>query len=157
MLSNRGVVADFWEPLGLQGDQNQSILKEINPEYSVEGLMLKLQYFGHLMWRAGLLEKTLMLVKIEGRGERDDKGQDDWVASPAQWTGVWVSSRRWWRTGKPGMLQSTGSQRVGRDWVNNNNNTDAWCYEGKLSLIIEKSETKISTVCHLLTLMLDNA
>jgi len=46
--SNRGIGADFWEPLGLQGDQNQSTLKEINPEYSVEGLMLKLQYFGHL-------------------------------------------------------------------------------------------------------------
>ena len=46
---------------------NQSILKEINPEYSLEGLMLKLQYFGHLMQRADLLEKTLMLGKIEGR------------------------------------------------------------------------------------------
>ena len=51
---------------------NQSILKEINPEYSLEGLMLKLklQYFGHLMWRANSLEKTLMLGKIEGRGRR---------------------------------------------------------------------------------------
>ena len=45
---------------------NQSILKEINPEYSLEGVMLKLQYFGHLMQRADLLEKTLMLGKIEG-------------------------------------------------------------------------------------------
>ena len=49
---------------------NQSILKEINPEYSVEGLMLKLQYFGHLMWRADSLGKTLMLGKIEGRRRR---------------------------------------------------------------------------------------
>ena len=51
---------------------NQSILKEINPEYSLEGLMLKLklQYFGHLMWRADSLEKTLMLAKIEGRRRR---------------------------------------------------------------------------------------
>ena len=51
---------------------NQSILKEINPEYSLEGLMLKLkfQYFGHLMWRANSLEKTLMLGKIEGRRRR---------------------------------------------------------------------------------------
>ena len=46
---------------------NSSILKEINPEYSLEGLKLKLQYFGHLMWRAGSLRKTPMLVKIEGR------------------------------------------------------------------------------------------
>ena len=49
---------------------NQSILKEINPEYSSEGLMLKLQYFGHLMQRADLLEKTLLLGKIEGRRRR---------------------------------------------------------------------------------------
>ena len=49
---------------------NQSILKEINPEYSLEGLMLKLWYFGHLMWRTDSLEKTLMLRKIEGRRSR---------------------------------------------------------------------------------------
>ena len=49
---------------------NQSILKEINPDYSVEGLMLKRQYFGHLMQRANSLEKTLMLGKIEGKGRR---------------------------------------------------------------------------------------
>ena len=55
---------------------NQSILKEVNPEYSLEGLMLKLklQYLGHLMQRANSLEKTLMLGKIEGRGEGDDRG-----------------------------------------------------------------------------------
>ena len=55
---------------------NQSILKEINPEYSLEGLMLKLkfQYFGHLMSRADPLKKTLMLGKIEGRRRRDNKG-----------------------------------------------------------------------------------
>ena len=49
---------------------NQSILKEISPEYSLEGLKLKLQYFGHLMWRADSFEKTLMLGKIEGRSRR---------------------------------------------------------------------------------------
>ena len=53
------------------GKSNQSILKEINPEYSLEGLMLKLQYFGHLMWRVNSLEKTLMLGKIEGRRRRE--------------------------------------------------------------------------------------
>ena len=53
------------------GRSNQSILKEISPEYSLEGLMLKLQYFGHLMQKADLLEKTLMLGKIEGRRRRE--------------------------------------------------------------------------------------
>ena len=97
---------------------NQSILKEISPEYSLEGLMLKLklEYFGHLMWRTDSLEKTLLLGKIEGGGEGDDRGWD-WIASPTQWTWVWASSRRWWRTGKPGVLQSIGSQRVGHDWA----------------------------------------
>ena len=98
---------------------NQSILKNINPEYSLVGLMLKLklQYFGHLMQREDTLEKTLMLGKTEGRGEEDERGWDDWVASPTQWTWVWASSGRWWRTGKPGMLQSMLSQRVGYDWA----------------------------------------
>ena len=67
---------------------NQSILKEINPEYSLEGLMLKLklQHFGHLMQRTDSLEKTLMLRKIEVRGEGDNREQDGWLASLFQWT-----------------------------------------------------------------------
>ena len=66
----------------------QSILKEINPEFSLEGLMLKLklQYFGHLMQRADSLEKTLMLGKIEGRKRRGNRGQDGWMALLTQWT-----------------------------------------------------------------------
>ena len=66
---------------------NQSLLKEINPEYSLEGLMLKLklQYFGHLMRTADSLEKTLMLGKVEGR-RRGNRGWDGWMASPTQWT-----------------------------------------------------------------------
>ena len=96
---------------------NQYILKEISPEYSLERLMLKLQYFGHLMRRADSLEKTLMLGKIEERGEGDDRGWDGWMVSPTQWTWVWVSSWSWWWTGKPGMLQSMGSQKVRHNWV----------------------------------------
>ena len=66
---------------------SQSLLKEISPEYSLEGLILKLklQYFGYLMRKIDSLEKTLMLGKIEG-GRRDDRGQDGWMASPTQWT-----------------------------------------------------------------------
>ena len=91
---------------------NQSILKEISPEYSFEGLMLKLnlQYFGHLMWRTDSLEKTLMLGNIDGRRRRGWQGWDGWMASLTQWTWVCVNSRSWWWTGKPGMLQSMGSQ-----------------------------------------------
>ena len=73
---------------------NQSILEEISPEYSLEGLMLKLkvQYFGHLMRRTDSLEKTMMLGKIEGR-RRDYRGWDGWMASLTQWTWIWTSSR----------------------------------------------------------------
>ena len=101
-----------------------SILKEISPEYSLEGLMLKLklQYFGHLLWRTDSFEKTLMLGKIGGEG--DDRGWDGWMASPTQWTWVWVDSRSWWWTGRPGMLWSMGSKRVRHDWVTELNWTE---------------------------------
>ena len=71
MFSNCGIEEDSCKSFGLQGS-NQSILKEINPKYPLEGLMLKLkfQYFGHLMQRADSVEKTLMLGKIEGRRRR---------------------------------------------------------------------------------------
>ena len=67
---------------------SQSILKKISPEYSLEGLILKLkvQYLGHLMRRANLLENTLMLRKTEGRREGDNIGRDGWMASLIQWT-----------------------------------------------------------------------
>ena len=97
---------------------NQSILQEINPEYSLEGLMLKLklQYFGHLLGRTDSFEKTLERLKVGGEG--DDRGWDGWMALLTQWTWVWVNSRSWWWTGRPGVLQSMGLQRVGHDWAN---------------------------------------
>ena len=100
---------------------NQSILKEISPEYSLEGLMLKLklQYFGHLMQRTDSLEKTLMLEKTEGGGEGDSRGWHGWMASPTWWTWVWASSGGWWWTEKPGMLQPMGLKSRTRlsDWI----------------------------------------
>ena len=86
---------------------NQSILKEISPEYSLEGLMLKLklQYFGHLMGRTDSFEKTLMLVfQLKARGEGDDRGWDGWMPSLTQWTWVWVNFGSCWWTGRPGVL-----------------------------------------------------
>ena len=95
---------------------NQSILKEISPEYSLEGLMLKLklQYFGYLMQRTDSFEKPLML---KAGGEGGDRGWDGWMASPTQWTWVWVNSGSWWWTGR-------GSQRVGHDWATELNWTE---------------------------------
>ena len=98
---------------------NQSILKEISPEYSLEGLLLKLklQYFGHLMWRADSLERPWCWERLKAGWEGDDRGRDGWMASPTQWTWVWAGSRRWWRTGRPGVPQSMGLQSVRHDWV----------------------------------------
>ena len=108
-----------WESLGLQHQISQ--LQEINPEYSLEGLMLKLrlQYFGHLMWRT---EPTHWKIswcweRLKVGGEGDNRGWDGWIASPTQWTWVWANSRRWWWTGKTGVLQSMGSQRVRHNWA----------------------------------------
>ena len=93
--------------------------REINPEYSLERLMLKLklQHFGHLMRRADSLERPWCWERLKAGGEGDDRGWDGWMATWTQWTWVWANSRRWWRIGKPGVLQFMESQRVGHDWV----------------------------------------
>ena len=90
---------------------NQSILTKISPGCSLEGLMLKLklQYFGHLMRRADSFEKTLMLGKIEGRRRRGQQRMKyAWMASPTQWTWVWVDSGSWWWTGGLACCSSWG-------------------------------------------------
>ena len=98
---------------------NQSILKEISPEYSMEGLMLKLKlwYFGHLMQRPDSLEKPQHWERLKAGGEGDDRRWDGWVASPTQRIWVWVNSGSWRWTGRPGMLQSMGSQRVRQNYM----------------------------------------
>ena len=93
----------------------QAILKEISPGCSLEGLMLKLklQYFGHLM-------RMVNSYPDAGRDwGQQEKGmtEDGWMASPTRWTWVWVNSRSWWWTGRPGMLRFMGSQRIGHDWA----------------------------------------
>ena len=86
-------------------------------KYSLEGLMLKLQYFGHLMPRTDSLEKTMMLGKIEGRRRRGEQ-RIRWLAvSPNQWTWICANMEKRWRTEKSGMLQSMGSWRVGHNLV----------------------------------------
>ena len=98
---------------------NQSILKEINPGCSLEGLMLKLklQYICHLMQKTDSFEKMLCWERLKVWGAGDSRGWDGWMASPTQWTRVWVGSRSWWWTGRPGVLQSMGSQRVRHNWA----------------------------------------
>ena len=101
---------------------NQSILKEISPGCSLEGLMLtlKLQYFGHLMWRVNSLEG------LGAGGEGDNRGWDGWMTSPTQWTWFWVNSGSWWWTRRPGVLWFMESQRVGCDWALNWSYIHVW-------------------------------
>ena len=100
--------------------------KGISPEYSLEGLMLKLklQYFGYLMRTADSLKRPWCWEWLRARGEGDDKGWDGWMASLTQWTWVWINSGSWWWTGRPGMLHFMGSQKVGLDWVTELNWTE---------------------------------
>ena len=104
---------------GTARKSKQSILKEINPEYPLEELMLKLklQYLGHLMRRANSLQKTLILETLKAEVEGDNRGYDGWMASLTRWTWVWAWSGRWWTTGKPGILQFMGLQRVRHGWA----------------------------------------
>ena len=93
---------------------NQSILKDYSPEYSLEGLMLKLklQNFVHLMQKANSLEVFLIWERLRAGEEGDYKGWDGWMASLTQWTQVWANCKGQWNTGKPGVLQFMGLQKV---------------------------------------------
>ena len=107
---------------------NQSILKEISPEYSLEGLMLKLklQYFDHLIWRTDSFKRPWCWERLRAGEKGDNRGWDGWMASPTQWAWVWVNSGSCWWTRRPGVQQSMGLQRVGHklesswnpEWLN---------------------------------------
>ena len=98
---------------------NQSILKEISPGCSLEGLMWS--------WNSNTLatpceelthwKRLWCWQGLGAEGEGDDRGWDGWMASPTRWTWVWVNSGSWWWTGRPGMLQFMGSQRVRHNWA----------------------------------------
>ena len=94
---------------------NQPFLKEISPEYSLEGLMLKLklQYLGHLMWKLTHWKRSWCWERLKAGGG-DDRGWDGWMASRTQRTWVWVNSGSWQWTGRPGVLQSMG---IAKSWT----------------------------------------
>ena len=106
-------------PIQIRKTNTFKDIQEISPEYSLEGLMLKLklQYFGHLMRRTAHWKRPWCWERLKAGGEGDDRGWNGWMASPTQWTWVWASSGSRWCTGKPSIVQSMGLQRVGHDWV----------------------------------------
>ena len=113
-------------------------------------LKLKLQYFGHMMQRTDSIENTLMLAKVEGRRRRgqDDRGWNGCIASPTQWTWVWVGSGSWWWTGRPGVLQSMGSLRVGHNWVTEL--TDWSQRSSQVALVVNNSPANAGDKRHVL-------
>ena len=116
---------------------NQSILKEISPGCSLEGLMmkLKLQYFGHLMPRANSFEKTLMVEKIEGRRIRGRQRMRSLDGITDSMDMSLVNSGSWWWIGRLGVLQFMGSQRVRHDWETELNWTE-YCTREHVSFAI---------------------
>ena len=98
---------------------NQSIVKEISPGCSLEGLMLKLKLQYLTTWYEELthLKRPWCWERLRAGGEGDDTGWDGWMASPTRWTSVWMNSRSWWWTRRPGVLQFIRLQGVGHDWA----------------------------------------
>ena len=94
---------------------NQSILKEINPDYSLEGLKLKSNILATWWEEPSHWKRPWCWERLRPGGEGGDRGWDGRMASPPQWTWIWANSGSWWRTGRPGVLRSMGSQRLGHD------------------------------------------
>ena len=119
MVLNCGVGADSWESLGLQGDQtSQSSKKSV---LNIHGKDWCWSWSSSILasWHEELTnwKKPWCWERLKVGGEGDDRGWDGWKASPTQWKWMWASSGRWWWTGKPGVLQSMRSQRVGYNWA----------------------------------------
>ena len=132
ILLNYGVEEDSWEspldckeiqPVHPKGNQSWIFIGRTDAEAETPILWPPMR-------RTDSFEKTLMLGKIEGGREGDDRGWDGWMVSRTRWTWVWVSSGSWWWTWRPGVLQSMELKRVGQDWLtelnwrgtDNNNN-----------------------------------
>ena len=98
---------------------NQSIQKEISPEYSLEGWCWSWNSNTLVTWCEELThwKRPWCWERLRAGGEVDDRRWDGWMASPTQWSWAWLNSGSWWWTGRPGMLLSMGSQRVGHDWA----------------------------------------
>ena len=95
---------------------NQSILKEIDCEYPLKELILKLQYFGNTLCKQPThWKRPWCWGRLRASREGGDRGWDGWTASLIQWTWTWANSTRWWGTGKPGVGQSMGSRRIRHD------------------------------------------
>ena len=119
MLLNCGVGEDSWESLGLQGDPTSPFWRRSVLNVHGKDWCWSWNFNTLATWWEELThwKRPWCWERLKAGGEGNDRGWDGWMASLTQWTWVWASSRSWWWTGKPGMLQSMGSQRVRHDWV----------------------------------------
>ena len=147
MLLNCGVGEGSWESLGLQGDPVspsywKSVLnihwKDWCWSWNCKNLAIWCEELTHL-------KRPWCWERLKAEGEGDDRGWDGWMASPTQWTWVWVNSRSWWWTGTPDVLQSMGSQRIGRYWATELNWTD---WNGGIDVLVCMS------LCYILSVSL---
>ena len=101
-------------------------IKSVNPKWNQSWIFIgRTDAEAPILWSPDVKSWLWCWVRLKAGGEGDDKGWDGWIASSARWTWVWASSRSWWWTGKPGALQSMGSQRVEHDWATELNWTEA--------------------------------
>ena len=123
--------------------ERRSILREISPECSLEGMMLKLklQYFGHLCEELTHWKRLWCWEGLGAGGKGDNRGWDGWMASLTWWMWVWVNSGSWWWIGRPGVLRFIGSQRAGHDWV-----TDLTWPEASLSMTNFQNSLKLMSI-----------
>ena len=116
---------------------SQSIVKQISPGFSLEDWCWSWNSNTLATWCKELthLKRPWYWKRLRAGGEGDDRGWDGWMASPTQWTWVWVDSSSWWWTGRPGVLQSMGLQRVRHDWATELNWTELIVDAYKLQLV----------------------
>ena len=119
MLLNWGVGEDSWESLGLQGDPTSPFERKLVLNIHWKDWCWSWNSDTLATWCEELtrLKRPWYWERLKAVGEGDDRGWEAWMASPTQWTWVWVNSGSWWWTGRPGVLQSMGLQRVGHDWA----------------------------------------
>ena len=136
MLLNCGV-GDSWESLGLQGDQTSQSQRKLVLNIHWKDWCWSWNSNTLATWCKELthLKRPWCWERLKAGGEGDNRGWDGWMASLTRWTCVWVNSGSWWWTGRPGLLQSMGLQRVGHDWTTELN----WTVFSEFLAIIKSS------------------
>ena len=137
MFFNCGVGEDSWESLGLQRDQTSPSSRKSILNIHWKGWCLSWNSNTVAIWWEKLtyLKRPWFWERLKAGGEGDDRGWNGWMASPIQWAWVSVDSGSWWWTGRPGVLQSMGSQRVRHNWITGLNWTELnWIYIGWINI-----------------------